>query len=262
GVLVVVPDVELTVIIQMAGITNVDENGQVYNTEPIIGSTGGRARSDGKIQSGDVITSLMIDNDTHVIESWDDVIAFFKIHKRGDLTLTYMRDGTEGVANYALISESALTKLGYQALIFQIGISPDSEFDWATTLKYPFVSIYNNTHQVFTTLGLLFNPSEKLGISDLAGPVGIFTLVSSTRSQGILALIGFTAFLSINIGLLNLLPIPALDGGRLIFLGIEALTRKPLNRKVENTINNVMFFMLLGLFVFVTYNDILRIFRG
>jgi regulator of sigma E protease len=78
----------------------------------------------------------------------------------------------------------------------------------------------------------------------------------------LVALIGFTAFLSINIGLLNLLPIPALDGGRLVFLGIEAITRKPLNRRLENTINNVMFFILLGLFVFVTYNDILRLIRG
>jgi regulator of sigma E protease len=77
-----------------------------------------------------------------------------------------------------------------------------------------------------------------------------------------LAIISFTAFLSINIGLLNLLPIPALDGGRLVFLGIEALRRKPMSRKLENSINNVMFYLLLALFVYVSYNDILRIIRG
>jgi regulator of sigma E protease len=58
------------------------------------------------------------------------------------------------------------------------------------------------------------------------------------------------------------MPIPALDGGRLVFLGVEAITRKPLNRKIENTINNVMFFILIGLFVFVTYNDIIRLIKG
>jgi len=58
------------------------------------------------------------------------------------------------------------------------------------------------------------------------------------------------------------MPIPALDGGRLVFLGLEFVTKKPLNRRLENTINNVMFFILIGLFIFVTYNDILRLIRG
>lgn len=116
--------------------------------------------------------------------------------------------------------------------------------------------------QVLNTLGLLFDRQENLGVGDLSGPVGIFSLVSQTTSQGLLSIISFTAFLSINIGLINLLPIPALDGGRLVFLGVEAITRKPLNRKIENTINNVMFFLLIGLFIFVTYNDILRLIQG
>jgi regulator of sigma E protease len=113
--------------------------------------------------------------------------------------------------------------------------------------------------EVFTTLGLLFDRSENLGIGDLSGPVGIYSLVSSTAKQGVLSIIAFTGFLSINIGLLNLLPIPALDGGRLVFLGIEAVTKKPLPRKLENSINNVMFILLLTMFVFVTYKDILRL---
>jgi regulator of sigma E protease len=64
----------------------------------------------------------------------------------------------------------------------------------------------------------------------------------------------------VNIGVMNLLPIPALDGGRLVFLGIEAVIRRPLNKKVENTANNVMFFLLMALFVYVTFFDILRLF--
>jgi regulator of sigma E protease len=163
---------------------------------------------------------------------------------------------------YTLISEDALNKLGYQGLIFQLGISPTESYELGSSLLHPFKMISNNVSQVFATLGLLFNPNEDIGLGDLSGPIGIFTLVSRTSSQGLLAIISFTAFLSINIGLLNLLPIPALDGGRLVFLGIEAVTRKPLSRKLENSINNIMFYLLLGLFVFVTYNDILRIVRG
>ena len=163
---------------------------------------------------------------------------------------------------YTLISENALSRLGYQGLIFQLGVSPTETYQLGSSLLHPFQMIGNNVSQVFATLGLLFNPNEDIGLGDLSGPIGIFTLVSRTSSQGLLAIISFTAFLSINIGLLNLLPIPALDGGRLVFLGIEAVTRKPLSRKLENSINNIMFYLLLGLFVFVTYNDILRIIRG
>jgi regulator of sigma E protease len=122
--------------------------------------------------------------------------------------------------------------------------------------------IKNTTSQVLNTLSLLFNKKEKIGVGDLSGPIGIFSLVSQTRKQGFLAIVSFTAFLSINIGLLNLLPIPALDGGRLVFLGVEFITRKPLPRKLENTINNIMFLLLMALFLFVTYSDIIRLIKG
>jgi len=178
------------------------------------------------------------------------------------VTITYVRDSQTRETSYELISERALSKLGYQPIVFQIGISPTSSFDLGYSLLYPFKSVGSNVSQVLNTLGLLFDRSENLGIGDLSGPVGIFSLVSQTTSQGLLSILSFTAFLSIKIGLLNLMPIPALDGGRLVFLGVEAITRKPLNRKIENTINNVMFFILIGLFVFVTYNDIIRLIKG
>ena len=209
-----------------------------------------------------MITNLEIDGNNQVVSSWDDIIVFFKLNTRGTLIVSYEREGIANEATYNLISKDALSKLGYQAIVFQIGITPTASFDLGYTLAYPFKTFYSNMMQVFNTLGLLFDANEDLGIGDLSGPVGIFTLVSSTASQGFIAILGFTGFLSINIGLLNLMPIPALDGGRLVFLGIEAVTRKPLNRKIENTINNLMFFILIGLFIFVTYNDILRLIKG
>jgi regulator of sigma E protease len=262
-----VDDVVISVIIQMAGISNLeyDEDGQfvaIYNDEPIIGAAFGRAETDGELQKGDLITSLEIDGVNQAVASWDDIIVFFKMNTRGTITVAYERDGVSKEATYNLISKDALGRLGYQAIVFQIGITPTSQFNLGYTLAYPFKTFYSNMMQVFNTLGLLFDAKEDLGLGDLSGPVGIFTLVSSTASQGFIAILGFTGFLSINIGLLNLMPIPALDGGRLVFLGIEAVTRKPLNRKIENTINNVMFFILIGLFIFVTYNDIIRLIKG
>lgn len=260
-------DVIISVIIQMAGISNVEYDSDdnfiaIYHDEPIIGAAFGRAKSDGSLQSGDLITNLEIDGVSQSVSSWDDIIVFFKTHTRGEITISYLRDGVAKDTTYNLISQDALSRLGYQAIVFQIGITPTSDFDLGYTLAYPFKTFYSNMMQVFNTLGLLFDAKEDLGLGDLSGPVGIFTLVSSTASQGFIAILGFTGFLSINIGLLNLMPIPALDGGRLVFLGIEAVTRKPLNRKIENTINSVMFFILIGLFIFVTYNDILRLIKG
>ncbi|MBU1143165.1 MAG: RIP metalloprotease RseP [Firmicutes bacterium] len=255
-------DVTVITIIQMAGFANIDGDGNIYSDEVVIGQAFGRASSDGGLEALDEIISIEYEGVVYPLSDWDDLIEFFQENNRGEITVNYLR-GTEILeTSYELISERALGKLGYQGIVFQLGISPTSGFDIGYTLLYPFRTFYSNMMQVFNTLGLLFDAKENLGLGDLSGPIGIFSLVSSTTSQGFIAILGFTAFLSINIGLLNLLPIPALDGGRLVFLGIEAVTRKPLNRKLENTINNVMFFLLLGLFVFVTYNDILRLIRG
>ena len=262
GTITTVNDVDVAVIIQMAGLANIGDDGMLYVDQAIIGQAFGRASTDGGLKSGDLITKISIGTFEYDINTWDDIIQFFKTNTRGDVTISYQRDGENKQTSYTLISDVALSKLGYQAIIFQLGVKGTASFDLATTLLYPFKTFWSNTSQVFNTIGLLFNTKEDVGIGDLSGPVGIFSLVSNTASQGIIALIGFTGFLSINIGLLNLLPIPALDGGRLVFLGIEAVTKKQLNRKFENTVNNVMFLLLMALFVFVTYNDIIRLIKG
>jgi len=260
-------DNNISVAVQMAGITNTYTNPEtneitIYQSEPIIGQSFGRAQTDGKLQSGDRIVAIVIDNTSFEVENWDDIIQIFKQYDRGSIVVTYSRDGELANANYDLISESALNKLGSSGILFQLGVTATSDFNWGYTLLYAPKRFYQNVMEVFTTIGLLFNRSENLGIGDLSGPIGIYSLVSSTASQGLLSIIAFTGFLSINIGLLNLLPIPALDGGRLVFLGLEAITRKPLPRKVENTIINIVFILLLVMFVYVTYNDILRLIAG
>ena len=257
----IINDVELAVIIQTAGLSNVTEDGVVL-TYPNPGQVFGRALEAG-LNTYDVIYRLSQGDVVVDVNDWDDIISFFKVVTSGEITIDYYQNGSDqNTITYTMISENALSRLGYQGLIFQLGVSPTETYQLGASLLHPFQMIGNNVSQVFATLGLLFNPNEDIGLGDLSGPIGIFTLVSRTSSQGLLAIISFTAFLSINIGLLNLLPIPALDGGRLVFLGIEAVTRKPLSRKLENSINNAMFYLLLGLFVFVTYNDILRIIRG
>ena len=72
-------------------------------------------------------------------------------------------------------------------------------------------------------------------------------------------MLSWVGLLSVNLGIVNLLPIPALDGGRLVFLGYETITRRKPNQKIENTLHYVMYLALLGLFVFIMFNDILRL---
>jgi regulator of sigma E protease len=112
---------------------------------------------------------------------------------------------------------------------------------------------------IFDTLGLLF--SNTVGVSDLSGPVGIYTITSNALSQGLVTFINWTALLSVNLGILNLLPIPALDGGRLVFLGYEGITKRKVNRTVENYLHAAMFILLIGFFFYITYHDILRLFN-
>jgi regulator of sigma E protease len=96
-------------------------------------------------------------------------------------------------------------------------------------------------------------------LSQVAGPVGIASAVGSEASQGFGNLLSIMAIISINLALINLIPIPALDGGRLLFVGIESIIRRPINAKIANAVNSVGFALLVLLMVVVTAHDIFKI---
>ncbi|HUW24156.1 MAG TPA: site-2 protease family protein [Patescibacteria group bacterium] len=96
---------------------------------------------------------------------------------------------------------------------------------------------------------------------DIAGPVGIFQITSEATKNGALAVLQFLGILSVNLAIINILPLPALDGGRLIFLGYEAVTKKKANPKVESWVNTAGMAFLLALMLLITVNDILRLVR-
>ena len=112
---------------------------------------------------------------------------------------------------------------------------------------------------VLYTLGLLL--IGKISVFELAGPVGIAQFTGQVAGEGLAPLLSFTAFLSINLGLVNLLPIPALDGGRLVFIVIEWIRKKAVDISLENRIHQIGFTVLLAFMAIVTVNDIFRIFR-
>jgi regulator of sigma E protease len=91
---------------------------------------------------------------------------------------------------------------------------------------------------------------------DVSGPVGIAVMTGQIAQQGIIPLLQFAAMLSLNLAVINFLPIPALDGGRAVFLIVEAIRRKPVNRRLEITIHNVAFLMLILLILLITARDV------
>ncbi|MFR9256656.1 MAG: site-2 protease family protein, partial [Merdibacter sp.] len=97
-------------------------------------------------------------------------------------------------------------------------------------------------------------------LAELSGPVGVSTVIGQASTAGLKTLLLLVGFITVNIGVFNLLPIPALDGGRLLFLLIELVIRRPVNQKYESVIHAAGFILLMGLMLVVTFNDILRFF--
>ncbi len=100
----------------------------------------------------------------------------------------------------------------------------------------------------------------KADLSQVSGPVGIARLVDDAARLGVVYLLSFTAFISLNLAVLNLVPFPALDGGRILFVIVEAIIRRPISPKVANTCNTIGFALLIFFMLFVTYKDIVKLF--
>lgn len=118
---------------------------------------------------------------------------------------------------------------------------------------------------VFVSLGMLI--SGDASMNDMSGPVGVISAMNESSKAvgggflGFLNLMFLASFISVNIGIMNLLPIPALDGGRIFFALIEGIIRKPIPPEKEGVVHFIGLILLMGLMVFATWNDILRLFR-
>jgi regulator of sigma E protease len=160
---------------------------------------------------------------------------------------------------FVLYGDKVLEAVGVTPFDSVIGIEATNHFSFFGSIGSAFNMLISAGTSIFGTLGLLFT-SNLVGVSDLSGFVGIFSLTSRAASAGIITLLSFVGFLSVNLGIVNLLPIPALDGGRIVFIGYEAIFKKKPNQKVENWLHTIVFFLLMALMLYVTYNDILKLF--
>ena len=124
-----------------------------------------------------------------------------------------------------------------------------------------FLFVVTGLRDITVGISMLIWDSLRLDadFSQIAGPVGIVGLVGEASNYGLSSLLMFTAFISLNLAIINILPFPALDGGRLLLVGIEALRGKPIKPELVGTLNTIGFLLLILLMVAVTWNDIARL---
>ena len=217
----------------------------------------------GGLRTGDEILAIKYTGDEFDyvnVDTWKDVYDIFTANIEGhEMTLKVNRNGETVECTVNPYSKEVFDKTqSVEITSILMGVSPQVKFNLGKSIVYSFTEFYASLKNMVNTLGMLFSSSE-IGIGDLSGPVGIFSLTSQAASQGFGSLLNFIGFLSVNVGFMNLLPIPALDGGRLVFVAYEAITKKKPNQKVETALITVTMLLLFGLIIFVSFNDVLRL---
>lgn len=127
-------------------------------------------------------------------------------------------------------------------------------------LIYSIEGVVDTTVKIWDTLVMLF--TRQISTKNLSGPVGMYSIIDSARSNGFINILYITAYLSINVGIINLFPIPVFDGGRILILCIEKILKRKTSKDLEIGLNLVGFGLMILLMIFVTFNDIARLFGG
>ena len=222
--------------------------------DPIITSVeAGSAAEEVGISSGDRI--LKINN--HKISTSDDMSLYLAISDPKKYTTMKVEKENDEVVTYK-IKPRKIKENGEEVYRYGIGIEQKKTKGFGEALAYTFKKTCSIFKQMYITLAYLFTGGIRL--NQLAGPVGIYSIVGQQSKAGIANLIYLMAFLSINVGVINLLPIPAFDGGHILFIVIEKIKGSPVDPELENKIHAVFLVLLMLLMLVITFNDILRLF--
>lgn len=216
------------------------------------------------VQTGDIITGY----NGHKIYNFREVLVYTQFNQTGeDITLTVDRDGEELQYQFSPME----TESGY---LMGIYAGAREKGNALTVLKYSALELRYYIKTTFLSLEYLV--SGRLGLDNLSGPVGIVSMMSDTIDEAkesaegdtsvaiinvILNMVNFCIMLSANLGVMNLLPFPALDGGRTILLLVEAFFKKKMSADKEALVNAIGFMLLVGLMVVVMFQDIFKIIK-
>lgn len=214
-------------------------------------------------QAGAVIGDVIVNINGTEIKTGQDLVKYLEAHPltKEALTLTYSHEGEEKTVKLTPKLSRSGYELGWQYNLYRDKVSA------LEVIKYSFYEIKLNI--VNTLKSVLYLISGRVSVNEVAGPVGIVNMVgdivNESQSNGlritILNLLNFSLMISANLGVMNLLPIPALDGGRLVFLLIEAVRRKPVPKEKEAVVHLVGMAVLMAFMIFVMFNDVRNLFR-
>lgn len=213
------------------------------------------------LKSGDKIISVQSDKDILENINTDSLKSFIVSHPEKEIKVTYLRGNNQTINETKVIPTKNIDTGKYS-----IGISMDQ----IGTLKLPILRAFweglklNWFVTKDTVLGLFTLIGGALvgkgNLSSVTGPVGMVGIVGNAYQFGFVYLLSFAALISINLAVINLIPFPALDGGRLLFLLIEKIKGSPLNPKFANIANSIGFSLLIIFMIFITYHDIVKLF--
>lgn len=204
------------------------------------------------LKEGDVVDAV---NGVKIGIDYDKMIDIIGKSANVPVRMDIIRDGkAQQVVITPEANEEGVGKVGISAAL------PTRPATFVETFTGAGKLMKNMTVSIFDGFKKLIFGEFKL--DDLGGPVRTMQFTSQIAQQGIVQLTSWTALLSLYLGIFNLLPIPALDGSRLIFLGIEAVRRRPIDPNRESMVHFVGFALIMVLMLVVTYNDILRLVRG
>lgn len=198
------------------------------------------------------------------VTRWKELPEIVRRYPDQSVPLIYEREGRRLETVVTPLRKPVKNIFGEETQEAVIGITPASRVvtrqlgPWEA-LREGGVQTWNITRM--TVISVIKLIERKIPLETLGGPIFIAQLAGQQAQEGWLNLIFFTALLSVNLGILNLLPIPILDGGHIFFFAIEAVIRKPLSLKARERAQQVGMFILIVLMVFVFYNDILRLLR-
>lgn len=196
---------------------------------------------------GDTITAI---NDRPV-DSYKQLTDLIQESKGEEIKVTYLRDdATHDITAEPIREESGNYILGFIA---------DRDQDLAYAFTGAFQEMVTLYGMFFVTIGKLI--TGQLSLASFSGPVGVVRIIGDAAQQGLAPLLYLTGYISLNLGFFNLLPIPALDGSKLVLILIEKLRGKPMNKETESKITIAGFIFLVGLIVLVSIKDVWTIFQ-
>ena len=229
-----------------------------YDKPQIAAVTEGYPAEAAGIQPGDTIIKMNHDR----IRVYREISLYVNMHQGETVDIVYERDGKQ----YETTLEP---KLDEESGNYYLGFSSNRQRTKGNVLQILKYSLYEVEYWIETTYkSLAMLVRGKVSADDVSGPVGIVSAIGDTYEKSkpdgayyiMLNMMNFAILLSANLGVMNLLPLPALDGGRLLFLIIEAIRRKPINREKEGMVHFIGFALLMALMVVVLFNDIRKLF--